>query len=85
MDTLASSQITAHAFQASRWWERCAICGYSMAAHTELTEGMRTERASSLGALDHRCPKCVLLDHDRVDKNGISYRVHADCPHRWEN
>lgn len=85
MDTSASSTVTAHPFHASRWWERCATCGYGMAAHTELTEPMRLERATSLGAHDHRCPECVLLDHDRVDPNGVSYRVHTDCPHRWEN
>jgi hypothetical protein len=83
-DTAASALITAHAFQSSHWWERCAICGYSMAAHTTLTEPMRIERAESLGAHDHRCPECVLLDHDRVFSDGTSHRVHTDCPHRWE-
>jgi len=81
-DTAASSIITDHPFDAERWWDRCAVCNYSMAAHAHMH--VRLARATSLGALDHRCPRCVQLDHDRVDSNGVSYRVHADCPHRWE-
>jgi hypothetical protein len=83
-DTMASSVISAHAFDAVRWWDRCAGCGYSMAAHSTMTERMRVARASSLGGLDHRCPDCVQLDYDQVEY-GVVYRVQRDCPHRWEN
>jgi hypothetical protein len=79
---MASSMISAHAFEAAHWWDRCSVCGYSMAAHTAMTEPVRVACATSLGTLDHRCPKCVQLDHDKVEHDGISYRVQQDCPHR---
>jgi hypothetical protein len=47
-----------------------------------MTEPVRVACATSLGTLDHRCPECVQLDHDKVEHDGISYRVQQDCPHR---
>jgi hypothetical protein len=84
VDTAASSVITDHEFDAPRWWERCSTCGYSMAAHERMSDRARLERASQLGALDHRCPSCVQLDRDVVDSSGVTHRVHTECPHRWE-
>jgi hypothetical protein len=58
-DTAAASVVTAHAFTAARWWERCRECALSMAAHLHATPLVLMQREAEMEALDYVCPRCV--------------------------
>jgi hypothetical protein len=75
-DTAASSIITSHAFIADLWWDSCAVCGLSMAAHHYVTPEVLGSRDEDLKHLPYRCPQCVwATEFNKPAPHG------GDCPH----
>lgn len=53
------SMITNHAFAAEPWWDRCAACGLSMAAHVYTDAASMGAMDAEFAALTYRCPYCI--------------------------
>lgn len=58
-DTRAASVVTDHAFAADPWWERCPVCGLSMAAHLYIDVRTEARMRDEIRALPYRCPACA--------------------------
>lgn len=75
-DTAHSAVITEHAFVAELWWDACAICGLSMAAHRAVLTDTLSSMEVELSELPYRCPACVWASEFRKAEPHK-----GECPH----